>query len=103
MLDEQHESVELQFNIGAAYGALAGALKETETRNSDIQAEDALLAACERYCIVVEKEEGHAEALNNWGAALSSLAESKEGQEAGMLIFGNFYTPEKRTYLHMQV
>jgi len=80
------ESIELHYNMGVAFGGLASCLRELETRNSASQADDALQSACERYECVVRMDENHSEALNNWGAALTQLAESKGGEEAGRLL-----------------
>lgn len=36
--------------------------------------------------MVVRMDDAHSEALNNWGAALTLLAESRGGEEAGRLL-----------------
>mmetsp|Transcript_25292 Transcript_25292/g.54842 ORF Transcript_25292/g.54842 Transcript_25292/m.54842 type:complete len:417 (-) Transcript_25292:75-1325(-) len=75
-------SSELHFNIGCVYTALAAKLKDQE---KDVDAEAALLSACEQYGIVCHWGP-HAEALNNWAAALTSFASSQNREEAKRLV-----------------
>lgn len=50
------------------------------------QYEEALSAATLQYSEVMQEDPSHAEAINNWGAALHSLAETRERQEALALL-----------------
>jgi len=50
------------------------------------QYEEALSAATQQYSEVVEEDSNHAEAINNWGAALHSLAETRSRPEALALL-----------------
>jgi len=83
---EGQSSLDLSFNLGAAYGAIAQVLKNMDTRNSAQQVEEYLGFACDQYAEVLEQDEAHTDALNNLASALTTLAERRQGEESVKLF-----------------
>ena len=85
-MPEDQSSVELNFNMGVAYTGLANVIKEMETRNWKQQYDEALSNATLHYSEVIQEDSNHAETINNWGAALHSLAETRDRPVALALL-----------------
>uniref|UniRef100_A0A7S4PQX4 MalT-like TPR region domain-containing protein n=1 Tax=Guillardia theta TaxID=55529 RepID=A0A7S4PQX4_GUITH len=83
---EDQKSIELRFNLGVAYDALASTLRDAGTRNAAEQIEEALSTSSSIYSEILQMDENHCEALNNWGAVLHSLAETRKRDEALVLL-----------------
>eukprot|EP00960_Hanusia_phi_P062511 765173-Hanusia_phi.AAC.4 len=83
---EDQKSIELRFNLGVAYDVLASTLREAGTRNAAEQIQEALSTSSSIYSEILQMDENHFEALNNWGAVLHSLAETRKRDEALVVL-----------------